>query len=289
MRNQITVSKWHQRVLCDFSRRFAKACAVGCLLFFAVFCSAQSSGDTLRLVQTLPVRAALAASDNLSNIYIVTPDNSVEKYAPDGRRLARYSNNRLGRIARIDVSNPLKVLLWYADFRTAVFLDRSLTDLGELNLITAGYPEVRAITAAQDGNLWLYDEVNFRLVKITPEGEKRYESQSMNLNEPVPERPSCLREGNDRVWMADPRGVFSFDLFAQYDRLLSPLAPVMEFDLSDNRLCYLADNRIVMEHLLLPVSREITIPKAMLDVKTAVLSGGRLLMTGKETVEVFRY
>lgn len=285
----VCMPKWHQCFKGCFGYRRANLLLAGILLLWSVSSPAQSAGDTLRLLQTLPLRAALAASDNLSNIYIVTPDNSVEKYAPDGRRLARYSNNRLGKIARIDVSNPLKVLLWYADFRTAVFLDRSLTDLGELNLITAGYPEVRAIAAAQDGNLWLYDEVNFRLVKITPEGEKRYESQAMNLNEPVPERPSCLREGSDRVWMADGQGVFSFDLFAQFDRLLVPLAPVVEFDLPDTRLCYLAGNRIVMEHLLLPVSREIDLPEAMLSGKTAVLSGGRLLLTGKETVEVFRY
>lgn len=281
--------KWHQQVLAAFEWLPVVAFVVCEMLLVSTPAAAQSPGDTLRLLQTLPVHAGTAALDNLSNVYIITPDNSVEKYAPDGRRLARYSNNRLGTLARIDVSNPLKVLLWYADFRRAVFLDRSLTELGELNLISAGYPEVRAVALSQDGNLWLYDEVNFRLVKITPEGEKRYESQAMNLNEPMPERPSCLREGNDRVWMADARGVFSFDLFGQFDRLLLPQAPVTTFDLSDNRLCYLADNRILVEHLFLPLSREIALPAALLAGKTALLSGGRLLVVRDDGVAVYAY
>jgi|GEM_PF-412003 len=253
------------------------------------FASAQSPTDTLRLLQTLPVKARFAATDNLSNVYLITPDNAIEKYAPDGRRLSGYSNNRLGQAARLDVSNPLKVLVWYADFRTALFLDRSLTDLGELNLITAGFPEVRTVAAAQDGNMWLYDEVNFRLVKITPEGEKRYESQSMNLSEATPDRPTCLREGNDRVLLADStQGVFVFDLFAQFDRLLAPHHPVTDFQIVDNQFHYLADGKIVAEHLQVRASREVTIPAEMLKEKTALLSGGRLVIWG-EAVEVWGY
>ncbi|GAB4493249.1 MAG: hypothetical protein OHK0019_16830 [Saprospiraceae bacterium] len=250
---------------------------------------ANPTADSLRLLQTLPVRATFAATDNLSNVYLITPDNAIEKYAPDGRRLARYTNNRLGQATRLDVSNPLKVLVWYADFRTALFLDRSLTDLGELNLITAGFPEVRTVAAALDGNMWLYDEVNFRLVKITPEGEKRYESQSMNLSEATPNRPTCLREGNDRVLLADStQGVFVFDLFAQFDRLLVPQHPVTDFQIVDNQIHYLADGKIIAEHLQVRASREVAIPAEMLKEKTALLSGGRLLLLG-EKVEVWGY
>lgn len=261
------------------------------LAFFLTLTSllAQSTSDSLRLLQSLPVKAIFAATDNLSNVYIITPDNAIEKYAPDGRRLTRYSNNRLGQATRLDVSNPLKVLVWYADFRMALFLDRSLTDLGELNLITAGYPEVRTVAAAQDGNMWLYDEANFRLVKITPEGERRYESQSMNLLEATPNRPTCIREGSDRVFVADSsQGVFVFDWFAQYDRLFAPQHPVQDFQMVDNQLHHLVGSKIVTEHLRLRLSREVALPAALLEGKKVMLSPGKLLVLG-ETVEVWGY
>ena len=251
---------------------------------------AQTPTDTLQLLQTLPVKATFAAIDNLSNLYIITPENAIVKYAPDGRQIMRYTNNRLGRASRLDVSNPLKVLVWYADFRTAVFLDRSLTELGELNLIVAGYPEVRTVAAAQDGNMWLYEEANFRLVKITPEGEKRYESQSMNLFEPSPGRPTCLHEGTDRVFLADSvQGIFAFDLFAQFDRSYTPQQPVTNFDIVDNQMHYLAGNRIIAEHLLVRASREVAIRPEILSGKTAMLSGGKLVVLGEGKVAVYRY
>ena len=265
-------------------------CLLAIGVFFPQWACAQNTADTLRLVQTLPFSATNAAVDNLSNVYLITPGNAIEKYAPDGRRLARYTNNRLGKASLLDVSNPLKVLVWYADFRIAVFLDRSLTELGELNLITAGYPEVRTVAAAQDGNMWLYDEVNFRLVKITPSGEKRHESQSMNLLEPTPNRPSCLQEGNDRVWMADSiQGVFAFDFFAQFDRAYKPQQPVTEFQIVDNQMHYLSGNKIIEAHLLVRLSREVAINPEILSGKPAMLSGGKLVVLGKADTKVYDY
>lgn len=269
----------------DYSRIFLLF-----LILFPLSTSAQSPADTLRLLHTLPVKAVFATLDNLDNLYVITPDNAIEKYAPDGRRLARYTNNRLGQADQLDVSNPLKVLVWYADFRTALFLDRSLTDLGALNLIEAGYPEVRTVAAAQDGNMWLYDEVNFRLVKITPEGEKRYESQAMNLLEPTPNRPSCIREGDDRVWMADSlQGIFAFDLFAQFDRTFTPQQPAIEFQIVDNQMHYLAGGKIIEEHLRVRASRATEVAAGILENKTAALSGGKLLVRDKEVVRVYQY
>lgn len=252
--------------------------------------SAQNAPDSLRLIQTLPVDARYAVADNLSNIYLITPDNAVEKYAPDGRLLARYTNNRLSRAALLDVSNPLKVLVWYPDFRTAVFLDRSLTVLGELNLIGAGYPEVRQIAASQDGNVWIYDEENFRLVKITPEGAKRFESQAMNQLEPAPRSVSCLRENNDRVYLADStQGIFVFDVFAQFDRFWSPLHPVKDFQVAGDELHYLHGKNIMAERLLFRASRQIDISSLLTSSSVAMLSPRRLLLAGEGRIAVYGY
>lgn len=251
---------------------------------------AQKGSDTLQLLLDLPVKAFCALTDNLSNVYLITPDNAIEKYGPDGRLLTRYSNNRLGRATMLDVSNPLKVLVWYPDFRMAVFLDRSLTLLGELNLISAGYPEVRTIGASQDGNLWLYDEVNFRLVKITTDGEQRFESQSMNQLEPTLRSVSCLHEYNDRVYLADStQGLFIFDVFAQFDRFWSPMHPVKEFQVVDDQVQYLFEGRIVAERLQIRADREIGFADLLSPETVAMLSPRRLLLMQDGSVRVYGY
>ena len=247
----------------------------------------QTSKDSLFPLLSLPLLARFATADNLGNTYIVTAANSIEKYASDGRFLTWYSDNRRGQVTWLDVSNPLKVLVWYADFRTVLFLDRSLTQLGEVNLIQVGYPDVRVVAAALDGNLWLYDEVNFRLLKITPEGEKRAESQSLNLLEYTPRQPALLREQDNRVYLADrTAGLGVFNAFGQFERTWKSAQVVSDFQVVDNQLIYLSDSSIVAERWPLPEHAEILLPDSLRSLPKW-LGPRRLFVQQAGTLKVF--
>lgn len=64
--------------------------------------------------------------------------------------------------------------------------------------------------------------------------------------------------------------------------------PVTDFQIADSQIHYLADSKIVAEHLQLRTSRESAIPAEILKEKTAMLSPGKLLVVG-EKVEVWGY
>lgn len=250
--------------------------------------SAQTPADSFHLDRSLPITARFATTDNLGNLYLISPENALEKYAPDNQLLARYSNNRLGAAASIDVTNPLKILVWYADFRTLVFLDRTLNQLGELNLISAGYPEVRSVATAADGNLWLYDEVAFQLKKITPGGETRFESPALNqlLNGRI--NISAIRDNGNEVLATDPeQGILWFDVYAQYQRSL-PRKNISSFALGAKHLGYLAGTNLHLEQLHAFASREILLPATALQPTAKYwLSTGCLLVQNGEQLEVW--
>lgn len=228
--------------------------------FTAAGLPARAQTDTFRLALSMPAQIRFATADNLGFIYLITQQNAIEKYTPDGRLLTRYSNNRLGTAALLDVSNPLKVLVWYSDFRTVVFLDRSLTLLGELNLIGAGYPEVRSIAAAQDGNLWLYDEIRFQLRKISPAGETLFESQAMNQLQNGRLQISCLHDDGNEVLASDTAvGILQFDIYAQFQKIL-PWKGVETFRVEQNRLVYAMAGALHIEHLQALASRTLPLP-----------------------------
>src|SRR5690349_7620321 len=66
--------------------------------------------------------------DNLDNIYLLSSTNQVKKFNANGDSVAVFNDVRkFGQATLIDVSNPLKVLLYYRDFATIVVLDRFLT------------------------------------------------------------------------------------------------------------------------------------------------------------------
>ncbi len=239
----------------------------------------KAGADTLRRRQTLPLSVHFATADNLGNIYIVTPQNAVEKYDSDGRLIGRYTNNRAGFAKAVDAANPMKVMVWYGDFRTVAFLDRNLTPLGELNLIQAGYPEVRAVAAAADGNLWIYDEVAFQLKKISPEGILLAESPRLNALLPGRLSIETLWDDGSQVYAFSPeQGLMCFDAHAQF-RYRTPLvADAHSCTASGERIaCLTAQYLLILDRLRLS-ERSLPLPTTARDPKAAMWLAQDLLL-----------
>ena len=199
--------------------RFLLSCpSLFVLPFFALAQTPVQDPDSSKWLFTVPARAVYVTADQLSNVYLVNEENALEKYDSTGKRVARYTNNRLGNIAFADASNPLKILLWYADFQTIVTIDRTLNEIGQINLTEAGFQNVRSVAQAQDGNVWVYDDARFRLIKISAAGSVLQESQPMNLVFPKRLTVACIRDNGETVFVSDPvQGISSFD---QYGTLL---------------------------------------------------------------------
>lgn len=218
--------------------------------------------DTLSLQCALRIPVAscvFATTDPIGNIYLITEEGAIEKYDAAGRRRVPYTQNRLGTPAYIDAANALKVLVWYPDFRTAIFLDRSLTQIGgELSLIQAGFPEVRTVAPSADGQLWLYDEVHFRLRKITPEGAPLYESQQLNLLSGRRCSFQKIMDDGARVIALDSaQGIWVFDVFGQYQQKIEAGKGAQQVQISGQMLQWIgADGLLWQTRLDLPVAEQ---------------------------------
>jgi len=227
------------------------------LLLLPIGATAQ---DTCVYLFSIPQNARFATADHLANSYLLQ-GFELEKYDSTGRLVTRYTNNRLGTPAFLDATNPLKLLLWYADFQTAVFLDRNLTELGSLNLTLLGLPAVRVIAAAADGNLWMYDEASTQLLKLSSGGERLLESQPLNLAFPRRFSPTCLRDdGGQAVLLSDPnQGMAVFNPFAQLDKVL-PIKHLTRFEVENGVLYFLEDDGIRVETWRGLSSKKISLP-----------------------------
>ena len=73
--------------------------------------------------------------DNLGNLYLVNNTGQIKKVSPTGDSIAVFNNVRqYGKIYEMDVTNPLKVLLYFRDFGTIVVLDRFLSTRSTIDL-----------------------------------------------------------------------------------------------------------------------------------------------------------
>ena len=70
-----------------------------------------------KLAQSIPGDFKTINVDALGNIYLISPTDQLKKIKADGTLIAFYNDvKRYGKISAIDVSNPLKVLIYYKNY-----------------------------------------------------------------------------------------------------------------------------------------------------------------------------
>ena len=112
------------------------------------------------------------AADNFDNIYLLNSYDQLKKIDANGDSIAVFNNVRkYGKVAQIDVSNPLRVLLYYKDFSTVVILDRLLNIRGTIDFRKQDIFQVQAVCLSYDNKIWLYDEFDHKLKKIDEDGK----------------------------------------------------------------------------------------------------------------------
>jgi len=177
--------------------------------------SVAQSQNAYKLISMIRGDIADFAVDNLDNVYVLTSTDQLKKYNASGDSVAVFNNvKKFGKISTIDVSNPLKVLLYYKDFATVVVLDRLLATRNTIDLRRQNIFQVNAIGQSYDNNIWLYDEGDSKLKKIDDDGKLLMETPDFRLlfNEAPAIRNICDQEGF--VYLYDPnQSVFVFDYY----------------------------------------------------------------------------
>ena len=88
--------------------------------------------------------------DALGNLYILSKNDQLKKIDARGDSVAVFNAvKRYGQLYSIDVTNPLKILLYYKDFGTVLTLDRFLSVRNTLDLRRQNIFQVKAVGLEQ--------------------------------------------------------------------------------------------------------------------------------------------
>lgn len=156
--------------------------------------------------------------DELNQIYLLETSGRLIQYSSKGDSLTMYNDiKRFGIPDRLDVSNPMRPLLFFPAYSTMVMLDRLLTYRGSLSFRKLQQTQTNLAINAYDGNFWIYDEQEFKLKKINAEGIMLTESADLRLLLQDAPKPTALFESEQHVVLYDPgNGFFLFDLYGGY-------------------------------------------------------------------------
>lgn len=183
-------------------------------LMFSVAAKAQND-TTFRLVKKITGDIVDFTVDNLDNIYILNSRNQIKKINSNGDSVAIFNDvKNFGKASLIDVSNPLKILLYYRDFATVIMLDRFLNVVNVIDLRKQNILLAKAIGQSYDNKVWVYDEMEGKLKKIDEEGKMLLETPDFRLLLGQAPSPIKIYDENKYVYLYDPlKGVYVFDYF----------------------------------------------------------------------------
>lgn len=186
------------------------------ILLFCFSAAGKAQTDTsFRLVKTIKDDIIDFTVDNLDNIYILNSRNQLKKLNSNGDSVAVFNDiKKFGKATLIDVSNPLKILLYYKDFSSIVVLDRFLNIRNTIDLRKQNIFQVKAIALSYDNKIWLYDELENKLKKIDEDGKVLQETPDFRLLFGEAPSPQIIFDVNKYVYLYDSaRSVFVFDYY----------------------------------------------------------------------------
>lgn len=179
--------------------------------------------------------------DHFGNIFVVN-NSELIKFNSQGEKLTVFSNSMLGSISFIDVTNPLRILVFYIDFNQILFLDRNLTEIGnEIDLYEFSDNETELVCASPNGGFWIYNSNENQITHISEYGKKI--NQSILLNSFYGERtPSKMLEYNNNLYLLYPQlGILNLDRNGQFKKKTT-ITSIEDFQISQNNLYYTIGN-----------------------------------------------
>lgn len=235
---------------------------------------------TLLLVASLPLAAQpsfpltpirsregrydLFAADAIGQLYVLTSSGQLKKFGPAGDSIGVFNEVRqYGRLHRLDVTNPMKPLLYYGDFGTVVILDRFLRRVQSIDLRKLGIFQPLAIARSYDNQVWVYNGQDTRLRKLSEEGQVLLSTPELRTVMDDPPMPQQVFDRNGRVYLYDvDRGLFVFDYYGAFQQRLE-LTGWRYPDIVEGRLMGLKDGKVMLYSLKPPGYAEVPLPATL--------------------------
>ncbi|HEV7621348.1 MAG TPA: hypothetical protein VGO09_06440 [Flavisolibacter sp.] len=193
---------------------------ISIIFFFAIPLYSLAQRDTsFKLIKTYNGDIADAVIDNLDDIYIISSAGQIKKFTPSGDSVFYNQVKKYGRLYTLDVTNPLKLLLFYKDYSTIVILDRYLSSITSIDLPKNSILQPSAIGLSYDNNIWVFDEYDSKLKKIDMQGNKLLETSDFRsiFNHTI--SPQKIINDNGFVYLADTaNGVLVFDNYGSFKK-----------------------------------------------------------------------
>ena len=160
-----------------------------------VFFSFIFPGD-VRVIK-LEMKPELFTSDIFDNLYIYG-NNKIIKYDKSGNYLSQFSAAEFGRLHTLDVSDPFRILLFYKDYNTLVFLDNRMNLLGQPFILgKSGFPLADAVGFSRLNGFWVYESNSGKLFLYSFNHQKSIREIDLSRNHSIADFEYLVEHANE--------------------------------------------------------------------------------------------
>jgi hypothetical protein len=260
------------------------------LLYCCATASAQTADTTFVFNKLAGQQVTDFTVDNLGNLYIMNNTGQIKKIGPAGDSIAVFNNVRqYGKLYFMDVTNPLRVLLYFRDFGTIVVLDRFLNTRATIDLRQQQLFQVNAIGQSYDNNIWVYDDMESRLKRIGEDGRVLDQTNDFRMIVDTAPSPQFIVDQNRLVYLYDSlKGVYLFDYYGAFKNRIQ-LKGWTDFTVIGNAM-YGRDANMLYRYE--PGSLNLQtypIPVEMRNAQKIKIMPGNLYVLRNNRLEVFSY
>ena len=254
----------------------------------AVLAGHTQADSSFALVKKITGEFSAFNVDHLDNIYLLTSTDQLKKLDAKADSVAVFNNVRNnGKLFSIDVSNPLRVLLYYKDFSTVVILDRLLNARSTIDLRKQNIFQVQAIGLSYDNKFWLYDELEHKLKKIDEDGKLLFETSDFRqlFNEAY--SFTSIADQDGLLYLYDPqKAVLVFDYYGALKRKI-PLMGLNNFKVAGKYLFGIRNDSLIRYQQDIFHSKEMILPPNLRQAKSIKFTASKLYALKNDGLEIY--
>lgn len=259
------------------------------VIFLLCACIVSAQSDSVfTLVKKINGEITAFEVDYLDNIYLLTGTDQLKKLNEQGDSVAVFNNVRnYGKVSKIDVSNPLRVLLYYKDFSTVLVLDRLLNMRSKIDLRQQNIFQVQAIGLSYDNKLWLYDEQEHKLKKIDEDGKVLFETSDFRQLFNQGYSFTTIIDQDGLLYLYDEqKGVLVFDYYGALKRKI-PFTGVKNFKVAGKYLYGIKNDSLIRYQPDIFFSNQLLLPLGLRKSSSISFTANHVYALKNDGLEIY--
>lgn len=240
-----------------------------------------SYAQEYQLIRQIDTLAKVSRIDNLGNLFLVTPENEVMKFNQQGKFLWNYTNNKFGDITQLDVTDPLRVILYYQAHQQIVVLNNNLSEISRFSFADNPDQQITVVSSANNNGFWIYDQINRELKKLSNSFIDELRTGNIYQRDGFDMQANYMLSTDQYIFVNDvEEGIRIFDRFGNFYKT-ALIEVAKEFEVEGEHIFFFKDSKLFKYNFVSFNLNTITLPQ-LIKPKEAVIQAKHLVILNEK-------